>query len=459
MWLLIGGAMEKSKGKRYKFYINFLTITLIILTLLTCICEMSIKSAYATNETYSNVLTDLQKDENFNVEDYPVKSDDYSLDIIQIAETTGCELLIYVYQPSEKLKATSINISTGINDNKYYINYKLTYLNSDSVFYKYKVENFKIKEDVVRYYDISSIFRNFDEKIDKNTENDNKFSEVSFEIGQLWTACTINNEVTYTCVESETLLITDRYVGYIRFPNGFFLVHTSVDSHYIAFSTDRKIDKLLEADVYYMSADFSSYYSLYTGWNDVQLTDFKENYVSLKYNQVASNDPSWLGGQLYSWQRIEKVSDFISNKDNNLSEEVKNQIKDKQYVLRFAETKFDNGGVSDYIWFTRVSEVTILRLKFETNGIVYNLGVVDNKTTGSRDPSNNQNLSLLDDVLEVIILVAFIIVGLFFLGGIAFLCYIFREPLSKFIGFIWKGICCVGKGIWWLITAPFELFK
>ena len=35
---------------------------------------------------------------------------------------------------------------------------------------------------------------------------------------------------------------------------------------------------------------------------------------------------------------------------------------------------------------TMVGNVTILRLKFETDGITYNLGVIDNKQTGGTEP-------------------------------------------------------------------------
>ena len=37
---------------------------------------------------------------------------------------------------------------------------------------------------------------------------------------------------------------------------------------------------------------------------------------------------------------------------------------------------------------TLVGDVTILRLKFLTDGITYNLGVIDNKQAGGREPSN-----------------------------------------------------------------------
>ena len=46
-----------------------------------------------------------------------------------------------------------------------------------------------------------------------------------------------------------------------------------------------------------------------------------------------------------------------------------------------------------------VSEVTILRLKFQTDGVTYNLGVVDNKQTGSRDPFASAD-TWLDDIEE-----------------------------------------------------------
>lgn len=43
---------------------------------------------------------------------------------------------------------------------------------------------------------------------------------------------------------------------------------------------------------------------------------------------------------------------------------------------------------------TIVGDVTILRLKFETDGITYNLGVIDNKQSGSKDPSNETDIDI-----------------------------------------------------------------
>ena len=60
--------------------------------------------AIAEEITYTEVLTDLQKDSSFNADNYPTKADDYSLQIIQLAESVNKELFVYVYQPSGKAK-------------------------------------------------------------------------------------------------------------------------------------------------------------------------------------------------------------------------------------------------------------------------------------------------------------------------------------------------------------------
>ena len=55
---------------------------------------------YANEQiSYTNVMEDLEKDNSFKLEDYPAVEDDYSLQVIQIAESVNGELFVYVYQP------------------------------------------------------------------------------------------------------------------------------------------------------------------------------------------------------------------------------------------------------------------------------------------------------------------------------------------------------------------------
>ena len=75
--------------------------------------------------TYTDVLDDLRRDDSFQTSNYPERTGDYSLQIIQIAESVDRELFVYVYQPSgsrKDLRASSINISTTINDAISFIN-------------------------------------------------------------------------------------------------------------------------------------------------------------------------------------------------------------------------------------------------------------------------------------------------------------------------------------------------
>ncbi len=120
-------------------------------------------SAFAA-EAGSNVLDDLHTDEEFDESKFPYVANDFSLQIIQIAESTDGELLIYVYQPSGEvtnLHASSINIAREMTNSVGlgFRNYRLSFCNSSSVFFKYKVEDFEIRKDAVRYYNISNILR------------------------------------------------------------------------------------------------------------------------------------------------------------------------------------------------------------------------------------------------------------------------------------------------------------
>ena len=345
--------------------------------------------AHAVSSEYSDVLSDLRSDGNFVQSDYPGIANDNSLKVIQIAESSNAELFVYVYQPSaslRKLTATSINISTETGS-LFYMNYKLQLLSASGVFQKYIVEGLRVQsESEARYYDISSIFRNFDDAIDDSLPNDNEINEVSFEVGQLWEARTVEDSVRYQMQKTETIRVTNKYVGFIRYNNGFKLFDGWCDSHYIAFSTDMRMDKLLEADVYFISQEVRGTINL-TGYHPDTYGNETLNYKSLRYTDVASNH-KYLFGKTYTWERIERAIDFATNEE--LTDETRANVLSKQWVLRFYETPYSEApGLSTTTYKeTHVSNVTILRLKFETLGKVYNLGVVDNKQTGDDKPGN-----------------------------------------------------------------------
>lgn len=405
--------MKTLKNIRQNKYIVFI-LTALIIAIMLCFCTFdAITFADETNIIYSNVLDDLKKDENFKPENYPQTSSDYSIKLMQFGESVNKELFVYVYQPSGQAKiltASSINLSTTINDNISYRNYKLKLLNSNGVFFKYKVENLEVRNEPTRYYAVSSIFRYFDETIDKQADSGNKITEIPFNVSKQFCYSILNGKPYCSVVDLETITITDKFVGFCRYSNGFELFPSACDSHFVAFDTDKPIDKLLEADVYYTSQAYTGTVNLNSG-STSERKDFgvkEDKYAYLKYtDKVEHTGGGWFAGT-YKWNRIETVEQFIKKNDlsqdvysgaiidvrvgNKLTDEAKNALKSKKWILRFAETeyKFTSSTFIQTTNTTLVGDVTILRLKFETDGITYNLGTIDNKQTGSDNPSNNE---------------------------------------------------------------------
>lgn len=442
---------------------NFLVYFCLIFCLLISIFNVVPASVFAEDDVadvvYSGVLEDLQKDELFSIDDYPVIDSDSSLKIIQLAESSNRELFVYVYQPSvnKDLNATRISLSTGINDNASWKLYNLTLLSSEGVFGKYKVDDFQVLKDALRYYDITEIYRKWNKDFDDEPIDDNTVSEVSYNLSQRWTASTVNGVVSYTCVTTDVITVTDKHVGFIRYSSGIlWSIYGSCDSHYIAFSTDLQIDDLIEADIYYVSTPIAAIWSILGHWNYVHNNTYgvsSEHYAFIKEGDITTSCTSWSGGKKFIRDRIQSVSDFMAQEklDNNTKE----ILKDKKWVLRFFESKYDSSG--DYYYWTNVEDVTILRLKFETAGDTYNLGVVDNLQSGDNAPDNKQESwvdKLLKFLKDFVTYLPYILLGI-----VGLILVVILAIFTPVFSLMFKGLGYCFYGLWWLVTAPFEIFK
>ena len=417
----------------------FNRIAVLIITLCVFLTGAQSFSAVAAeeNKTASGVIEDLSKDVSFNTENYPSNAKDYSLSVMQLAESTDKELFIYVYQPSgDKVRASSINISTTINDEISFFNYSLELLNFEGTLFKYKVTNFEVKKDPVRYYAISSIYRPFDAGIGDKKSGNNTINEVNYAVNRQYCFGEINGKPYVNCIDIETIVVTDKFVGFVRYPDGFklFTGAGACDSHFVAFNTDKKIDKLFEADVYYTTQKVS--YDFFTEDSpfNIKFGDSKtDNYAYLKYTDKVEHTGGGFFAGTYKWDRIQSVDDFIKTEDrttvyygavlnskvsSKLTDEALNELKGKKWVLRFTETSYDKSprsgmGAATYYHAetTMVGNVTILRLKFETDGITYNLGVIDNKQTGSTEPSNSMDIKVEPNTTgkSIIFLILFVL--------------------------------------------------
>lgn len=398
--------------------------------------------ASAESTTYSDVLTDLRKDENFKIADYPIVLDKYTVEIIQIAESTDGELFVYTYQPCQKLiplKATAINMSlsgdygdildydpeygndfighTGNVSDSSIIGggiggssggggggggsrpcameantatscslYDLTLLSSTDVFCKYKVNNFTVGKDIVRYYNVVSILREYDGIADGADASD----EIAINVGRCWTAHTVGDKVYYTNEAIQVVEILNPLYGSVRYGEGFdWWKGTACDSHFVVFDTDWKIERLLEADVSFKYRKYDKgMYGETTGdgWTSLKRT--------ITYDERAYSNKSVFGGvKNRSWKRIQTGREFVRNCDV-IDENVAQEISSRQWVLSFYETDYsdETGGVFGWLsWVanifgykyqhgTQVTGVSVLRLKFLSDGQVYDLGAVSNRS-------------------------------------------------------------------------------
>lgn len=438
-----------------KIRTTLLAFVLLLSCLFACLLgSTNFMTAFASNISingdYSDVMEDLQSDKNFDADDYKIDQTDYSLQVITVAESREKELFVYVYQPctTKNIFATTLNISNELHGNLNYINYKLKFINSRGVFYKYVVENFVVNDEETRCYDISSIFRAWDENLGDKKAEEGSIGEVSFAVAKQFILKGFNDAVSYTCNDVDVIKIVSKNVGFVRYDNGaIWAFGGSCDSHYVAFSTDRQIDRLIEADVYFVETPMCGYIGL-SGWHYLDTNEYGskasvERYSYITETDTMSNDPSWLGGKKYIRDRIQTVDEFISQE--TLTDDAKANLQDKKWILRFFESKYESPGLSDYYYWSDISDVSILRLNFETDGVIYNLGVVDNKMTGDGVPDNYNTPSDFEKAFKTIIAILLFVLALIILWPI--LPYIFQ-----FLGWLIKGV-------WKIICLPFIAIK
>ena len=171
-------------------------------------------------------------------------------------------------------------------------------------------------------------------------------------------------------------------------------------------------------------------------------------------------------GKKYEWDRIQRVDDFIKSED--LKDETKKNLEGKEWVLRFVESEITTvaGPSSVTTYWTDISNVTVLRLKFVTAGKLYNLGTVSDKVTGDDKPGNNNTneyaslwewLSRITGIPQWIWkLIAAAIILAIFLPILSAIFPVVGQILSVVLKAIGTAFVWLCKGVWWLICLPFK---
>jgi hypothetical protein len=157
----------------------------------------------------------------------------------------------------------------------------------------------------------------------------------------------------------------------------------------------------------------------------------------------------------YEYNRIQTVDEFLKNETEEISTETKKALSDKTWLLRFYESSYEYGyevnnlglvsQTREWWRYQIVSDVSILRLKYEYNGDVYDIGVVDDITHGDETPDND-NWDKLENVEETMQLI-FKLFALLAVGVIFVLLAIYAQPV----------LIAILKGLWWIVCLPFRL--
>ena len=420
-----------------KNIIKYICLTLAFVFCFLFTSTANVVHAVETSDAveYSDVLYDLQLDTSFKKSDYPLDETRIDMEVISLTESEAYELFVYVYQPSgtsKNLVASSINISLEHKDVKFK-NYTLTLINQTGVFQKYKVDNLTVDgSKTTRYYEITGIYRVYDSTIDTalSDDNDNSINEVVFKVGKSY-KLTDNFDGTYDVYveDLEVVTVLDKYVGFTRYSNGnWFYASGKVDVHFVAFSTDWQIDHLLEADIYYRQQSYQKVGI--AGEETFGAKVDKYAYMNTSQNLTYDNGRWWSAE--YNWPAIQTPTEFLQLEEQDgqvfqtgifdqgvfskIDDTSRNKILAQQWVVRFAMTDYkqeEHGTAVPYtnVYSTIVGEVSVLRLAFKTQNKVYNLGVIDNKQTGSDDPVNETEtvLSFTEDFLAMVQIIMFLL--------------------------------------------------
>lgn len=399
----------------------------------------------------TSVLDDLSFDSDFDVLDFP-EVDDGKIDVVHI-EFLDDVAYLYVYQPDVDVpNMTQVAISRSATTLSFRF-YDLTLCNKVGTLAKYALRDdtliggFAWRPFVCF---ISALYRPFDSNIDKAPEDDNTITAVSVPIGQVWEYSEFGNvSMSYL----DVIEVEQKHVGTIRYTHiNLFGSGVYVDSHYIAFSVNRPIDDLLEADVYYTQkvhqvVDYS-YQPDYEYWGDVE-----KKYVTLYKTDVFAQSTWW---DKYKYNRIQTIDEFTTS-ESDLTSATKEALKGKDWVLRFAETPYSTHreystppGSFIPVGYEEKTEyvlenVTILRLAYEYNGKYYNVGVVDDMQSGDRLPDNkvNEGINNTDvpwwvDFMGVILVILLI---------------------ALLMPFVLPVIKAIFQILWWVLCAPFKFVK
>ena len=270
----------------------------------------------------------------------------------------------------------------------------------------------------------------------------------------------------------EYITITEQYLGFVRYEQDMSFAWLPVsskacDSHFIAFSTNKVIDNLLEISIIFESLEVGAYLNNEEKYEYISIGEAKDRRVVIdikdkQYLDLA--DGSVFTKQPLIRERIQETSDFLKqdltysyfgsfeqHEKVDFKDEALLKLMQTKWVVSFAETLYsvsDLGSGKDFN-YTQIGNVKVMRLKFETDGQIYNLGVVSNKQTGSKDPAAVVEKEEWWQKIMMVLMLILLLVALMFIWPIV-------SPVFRVIGI---GIKNIFKILIWILMLPSKLFR
>ena len=452
-----------------------LAILLVIISLFSTI--FTPVTAFAQENSYEKTpLTELSKADNFNVEDFEEDPTDYSLKVIQVAESAEGKLNIFTFQPARntvELWASSINISYGFSSNGENLtpkNYSLKLISTEGCFDKYEVEGFDVPSEEYKYYNIVSIYRRLSEDVPTDEDiTGGTTTEKAYEVGQQWSVHTINGVTSYKMNTFMTKTITQNLNGTLYYSSGLHLGNIAsaytggLHSWFVAFDVEDTIVKhIYNATLTFqhrtvhdvrVSGESKDGYPEYGDWV------IEENYSITDADEVTYSQVTWFGDD-FQWNRIMSSTEYVTNAESQgvtFSEEARAEILASQWVFAYYETEYRHSETTGF-WvqhdyrYSEVENLSILTLKYmDFSGNVYDVGIVSDKTTADDviDGYAEGMLGLQEKMKEI----AAIISSLLGLVGLLILAN-FCPPLFNVLIIIFKAIF---NGFIWVLSFVFEI--
>ncbi|MDE5563214.1 MAG: hypothetical protein K2J01_06710 [Clostridiales bacterium] len=452
---------------------SYLCVLLMLLLLvLMLVSGWFISPAFADTERYTGVLDDLHKDSTFSVDEWIDKSKHKVTEVMQIAISSDKELFIYVHQVGDIRDFTYVVMNIALFSTELdFKSYELEKVDWNGKFFKYKVIDFKVADSDIQKYCISRL----DYPVDSKPNGSQVVTYDSVSIGQIWTVTQINDKYEYSYTYFDTIVVMDKFVGFdysTVLPIGWAGYKSQTNTFYIAFDTDIKMSNLLEAQIEYKQSYIDG--SNVSGVKNVVVQcDNEISYSRDVYKHWLVDWPA--GTEFKSYKAISTPAEF--SKNFGITVPKKENGKDYEWVVVFYnETKTSGYPGNIKMWTLKPLDTTILRLKFEKDGVTYNLGTIDNRVSAIiPKPEPWKSISFWQYIwncivklfngtanfVETVVAVAAIFVAVALLPILLFVFSLlspsFGAIMKSILKSIGKALSWLLKGLWWLITAPFRL--